>query len=87
MVIMLTFAHYYLSERVTFDLLEIGAIFYNLTWYQLPVKQQRLITLPIARAQREFRLRNLNLSDCSLAVFLSVRKKQRTIIFPYFHHF
>lgn len=63
----------YLSEWITSDLLEIGDIFYNSAWYQLPVNEQRLLTLPIGRAQREFRLSGLGLFDCSLAVFSSVK--------------
>lgn len=74
MVIALTFAHYYFSEQITTDLLAIGEILYNSTWYELPVKQQRLIALPIQRAQREIRLRSLELFDCSLPVFSSVRQ-------------
>lgn len=63
----------YLSEWITSDLLEIGDIFYNSAWYQLPVNEQRLLTLPIGRAQREFRLSALGLFDCSLAMFSSVK--------------
>lgn len=63
----------YLSEWVTSDLLEIGDIFYNSPWHQLPSKEQRLVALPIGRAQRMFRLRGVGLIDCSLAVFSSVK--------------
>lgn len=63
----------YLSECITSDLLEIGDIFYNSPWYQLRVEQQRLLALPIRRAQRVFRLKGLGLIDCSLVVFSSVR--------------
>lgn len=68
----LTFVYFYFSERITADLSEVGEIFYNSPWYQLPVKQQKLMTLPIQRAQRVFRLQCLGLCDCSLAVFASV---------------
>lgn len=71
-MILITFMYCYLSEWVTSDLLEIGDLFYNSAWYRLPVKQQRLLTLPIGRAQREFRLSGLGLFDCSLALFSSV---------------
>lgn len=62
----------YLSEWITADLLEIGEIFYNSAWYQLAPHQQKLLTLPIQRAHREFRLKCQGLFDCSLPVFLSV---------------
>lgn len=62
----------YLSEWITSDLLEVGDIFYNSKWYRLPFEEQRLVALPIERAQRVFRLRGLGLFDCSLAVFYSV---------------
>lgn len=72
LVVMLAFVHSYLSERVTSDLLGIGEIFYSSAWYKFPVIHQRLMALPIERAQCEIRLKNLDLFDCSLAVFSSV---------------
>lgn len=68
----LTFAHFYLSEWITSDLSDIGDIFYNSPWYQLPLKQQTLMALPIQRAGRVFRLQCLGLCNCSLAIFASV---------------
>lgn len=72
LVLLLTFMYCYLSECLTSDLLEIGDIFYNSEWYQLDVKNQRVLTLPIGRAQRVFRLRGVGLFDCSLSVFSKV---------------
>lgn len=72
-IVLLTFAHYYLSERLTSNLLEIGDIFYNSAWYRLPVKRQRLLMLPIERGHSVFRLRALALFDCSLDNFASVK--------------
>lgn len=69
----LTFVYFYLSEWITSDLLEIGDYFYNSAWYRLPAKQQKLLVLPIRRAQREFRLKGFGLFDCSLEVFGMVR--------------
>lgn len=71
-MVFMTFSYFYLSERITADLLEIGDIFYDSLWYRLPAKQQRLLVLPIERAQRVFRLNGLGLFDCSLATFLTV---------------
>lgn len=71
-VIGITAVYYFHSEWITSDLLEIGDNFYNSTWYLLPVHQQRLLVLPIQRADREFRLKALGLFECSKAVFLSV---------------
>lgn len=71
--VMLTFAHYFLSERLTSNLLEIGDIFYNSSWYRLPVKRQRLLVLPIERGHCVLRLRALGLFDCSLENFASVK--------------
>lgn len=62
----------HLSEWITSDFSEIGEIFYNSEWYELQVREQRLLTLPIGRAQRVFRLKGLGLFDCSLVVFLMV---------------
>lgn len=72
LVVMLMFTYCYLSERVTADLFDIGDIFYNVDWFQLPVNQQRFLVLPIQRSQRELRLQGLGLFDCSLAIFSSV---------------
>lgn len=71
-ILNLTFAHYYLAERLTANLLEIGDIFYNSAWLQLPVKRQRLLVLSIERGHCVFRLRGLRLFDCSLDNFASV---------------
>lgn len=71
-VLVFMFIYCYVSECITTDLMEIGDAFYNTPWYRLPVKQQKLMVLPILRAQREFRLSGLGLIDCSLATFVSV---------------
>lgn len=71
-VIAMTFAYFYLSERITSDLLEIDDIFYDSPWYRLPIKRQKLLVLPIQRAGRELRMTGLGLFDCSLAVFSKV---------------
>lgn len=69
----LLFAYCYLSDWMTADLLEIGDVFYNSSWYRQQTKQQRLLVLPIQRANRLVRLKSLGLFDCSTAVFLSVQ--------------
>lgn len=84
-VLQLTFGHFFLAEWITTDLLSIGDVFYNSVWYRLPVKQQKLLVLPIERGQREFRLRGLGLFNCSLVVFSSVKfickEKNTTLMF------
>lgn len=72
LIMMIMFTYCLLSERITSDLLEIGDVFYNSVWYRLPFKEQRLLVIPIGRAQRVFRLSGLGLINCSLAVFLTV---------------
>lgn len=66
------FVYCELSERLTITLNEIQNIFYESPWYQMPVKLQKSMTLPIQRAAVEFRLQSLGLVDCSLTTFLSV---------------
>lgn len=67
------FTYSCLSELISSDLIEIGDFFYNFAWYQLlPVEKQKLLVLPIQRAQREVRLSGLGLCDCSLEVFSKV---------------
>lgn len=68
----LTFAYFYLAERITTELLAIGDIFYDSAWYRLPTKYQIHLVLPIQRAGRELRFTGLGLFDCTLAVFSAV---------------
>lgn len=67
-----TYIYCYLSEQLTFDLLDIGVTFFGSIWYELPVKCQQLVTLPIIRSQRPIYLSGLGIIDCSLSVYLSV---------------
>lgn len=67
-----------LSENITFDLFRSGDLFFECAWYHLPIKQQHLFIVPIQRAQRGFRLMGLGIIECSLSMFLSVRKIMRT---------
>lgn len=71
-VLAITFAYFYLSERITSDLLEIDDIFYYSPWYRLPTNRQKLLVLPIIRGGRVVRLKGLGLFDCSLPVFSKV---------------
>lgn len=71
--IITTFLYCYLAENFTAHLLEIGLIYYDLAWYELPVKRQKMFVLLIKRARREIRLKCFGLIDCSLSVFWSVR--------------
>lgn len=64
----------FLSENVTNTLEAIGDIFYNSAWYRLPPKQQELFIVPIQRAQINFRLSGIGIVECSLKVFLLVRR-------------
>lgn len=61
-----------LSETITAKLLSIANIFYENDWYYLPVKQQKMVIIPIQRSQKEFRLKGLGLINCSLWIFASV---------------
>lgn len=70
-----TFGYFYLSEVITSNLLDVGDFFYDSSWYRLPANRQRLLMLPIQRAQSEFRLRGLGIVDASLPVFASVRAR------------
>lgn len=71
-VLLITALYFFHSEWITSDLYEIGDNFYNSPWYILPIRQQRLLVLPIQRAGREFRLKGLGIFECSLVLFLAV---------------
>lgn len=68
-VLTLTFIYCYFSEQLTSHLYEIDDIFYGLTWYQLPIKTQKLLIPTIQHSQQEFRLNGIGFVDCSLLVF------------------
>lgn len=72
LVLGLTFAYFYLSERISIDLMAIGDVFYDSAWYRFTAKQQKLLWLPIQRAQENVRLTGLGLFECSLPVFAAV---------------
>lgn len=72
-----TYVYCFLSENVTHDLATIGDIFYNFTWYRLPIKQQKLINFAIMRALKNYRMTGFGLVECSLRVFTSVRFKMK----------
>lgn len=74
-IVLLAFMCFYIAEWISVGLMEIGDNFYGSEWYRLlPAGQQRLLLLPIQRAQRLFRLKAMGLFECSLAVFASVRQ-------------
>lgn len=61
------------SENLTYDLIATGDLFYDSTWFQLPIKLQKLYLLPIQRSRKEFRLNGRGIIECSLRVFAAVR--------------
>lgn len=48
-------------------------IYSNLLWYKLPVQKQRILDIPIRRAQKIFRLKGYGIFDCSMDLFLKVK--------------
>lgn len=68
-----TFVYCYFSEGLTADLLEVSDILYESMWYKLPNQEQKLLILPIQRAQRVFRLNGFKFVACSLDTFSRVK--------------
>lgn len=61
------------SEKFTDRSYDVGDVIYSdLLWYKLSIRQQKLLILPIRRAQKLFRLRGYGIFDCSLELFLKV---------------
>lgn len=61
------------SEKFTDRSYDVGDVIYSdLLWYKLSIRQQKLLILPIQRAQKLFRLRGYGIFDCSLELFLKV---------------
>lgn len=67
-----TFFYCKLSECITSDLHEVGDVFYNMPWYELPLEQQKLLVPTIQRAQRGVCLTGFGVVACSLPAFLKV---------------
>lgn len=65
----ITFFYCLISEALTVDLYEIGDVFYELAWYQLPIKQQTLIMPALQLSQQECHLKGIGMVECSLNVF------------------
>lgn len=68
----LAFIFCYYADRVTVDLLAVSDIFYNSLWYKLPFQEQKMLILPIRRAQKKFRLTGYTVFECSIEVFVKV---------------
>lgn len=61
-VVVAAFIYCYLSSHVTTYLLDASDIFiYDCKWFMLPAHQQKLIILPMQRAQREFYFNGLGM--------------------------
>lgn len=61
------------SECLTTNSNEISKFIYcDCQWYKLPNSQQKLLTLPISRSQKPFRLDGFGIFDCSQEMFLKV---------------
>lgn len=72
--LVICYVNCHFSESITTKSFEIGDIIYNnLLWYEMSIKERKVVTLIIQQSQKEFRLTGLGLVDCSLARFLAVR--------------
>lgn len=78
-MLLLNFSYCYFAEMVAAALYKIGDVFYDSAWYQMPVKLQKIIMLPIQRTGKEMRFRSFGFVDCSLAMFLMVNSKKFAI--------
>lgn len=67
-----TYIYCYLSNVVRESMLEVGDSFYQYAWYDLTLKQQKMVWMVIRRTHSEFSFNGLGLVYCSLDAFLSV---------------
>lgn len=81
------FIYCYHADGLSEDLLEIGDIFYATKWYKLSNQEQKIMMLPIQRAQRIFRLNGYKVIDCSLETFLTVNPRYNCYLNFYFQSF
>lgn len=72
MSISLNFILCYYADNLTNHACGIGDEMYNSLWFEMPVLQQKLILMPICRAQIIFRLKGFGIFTYSLENFARI---------------
>lgn len=63
--------HY--AEKLTTQSFKVTRMVYSdLLWYQMPIRQEKTIIMPLQRAQLQFRLEGYGIYSCSLHLFVTV---------------
>lgn len=70
--ISLNFILCYYADNLTNHACGIGDEMYNSLWFEMPVQQQKLLLMPICRAQIVFRLKGLGIFTFSLENFARI---------------
>lgn len=63
------------AQSVTSNAFEVADVIYDTLWYQLPMKQQKMICMTIRLAQKPVYLQGYKIFTCSMETFLTVSKQ------------
>lgn len=67
------FLYCYIATRIAITFVWIGQAVHESYWYNYPVAVQQCLRLIIRRSQRPLKLNGLNIIQCNLEAFVSVR--------------
>lgn len=70
--IQLNFTSCSYAQSLTNRYFDVADDFYDISWYQLPCEQQKMIAMTIHEAQQPFYLKGYKLFTCSMETFLKV---------------
>lgn len=62
----------YILTTSAMNMMSIGDIIYNLSWYELSRDEQFIVQTIIRRSQKAFELKALGVFACSLEIYLKV---------------
>lgn len=60
------------ADKLTQEASEVGDAIYNTAWYEMPIEQQKMLLLPIARSQKLIRLTGFGIYTYSLENFARI---------------
>lgn len=70
--LLLNYVSCYYAQSVTTKSYEIADLFYNTSWYELSIEQQKMIGLTIQLGQKPVYLKGYDIFICCMETFLTV---------------
>lgn len=81
MYLCLCYVYSHFAENICAKSASLANVIYCTNWYEMPIVEQKIIILMIARSQKEYRFQGYGLVYCSLGNFLAVCKRLLSIRF------